>query len=69
MLGFFMACAVNHRMNPDNKSSSESSVEAITAIDRVSTDATTFPTKRIRLIILDRLMARRSPLARFANSS
>lgn len=64
-----MACAVNHRMNPDRRSSSESSVEAITAIDTVSIDATTLPTNRIRLIAFDRLMARLSLLASCRSSS
>lgn len=51
-------------MNPDRRSNRESRVDAITAMDKLSIEATTFVMKRIRLITLDRLIAN---LSLFAN--
>jgi hypothetical protein len=56
-------------MNPDRRSNRESRVDAITAIDKLSAVATIFVTKRIRLIIFDRLIASLSLFAKSINSS
>jgi hypothetical protein len=64
-----MAFAVNQNMKPDRRSSRESRADAITAMDALSAEATTFVTKRIRLTIFDRLIANLSLFANCLNSS
>ncbi|KAG7035309.1 hypothetical protein SDJN02_02104, partial [Cucurbita argyrosperma subsp. argyrosperma] len=51
------ALAVNHNINPDKRSNRESSVEAITASDLLSTEAYTFATKITMLAMLDAYIA------------
>ena len=43
---FHSVYAMNHSMNPDRRSNRQSSIDAINAMDTVSTEATTFLTKR-----------------------
>ena len=54
---FHSVYAMNQSMNPDRRSNRQSSIDAINAMDTVSTEAMTFLTKRIRLIIFDKLIA------------
>jgi hypothetical protein len=61
--------AVNHKINPDNKSSRESSVEAIIAREPLLTEAYTLAAKRTMFAMLDNLMANVSLRAIFSRSS
>lgn len=56
-------------MNPDNKSNSESKVEAMTANDLLSKEAYTFAMKRIKLATFEIVIAVLSLLAKFFISS
>lgn len=51
--GFFIAYAVNHKMNPDKRSNSESKVDAITANDLLSAEAYTFAKKSTKFAAFD----------------
>jgi hypothetical protein len=48
-----MAWAVNHNINPDKRSKSESKVEAITANDLLSIEAYSFSAKSTTLVMFD----------------
>lgn len=61
--------AVNHKMKPERRSSSESNVDAMMANEPLLTDAYTLAAKRTMFAIFDILMAVVSLLANFSLSS
>ena len=61
--------AVNHKINPDNKSRRESKVDAIIESEPLLTEAYTFAAKRTIFAMLDSRMANVSLLATFSRSS
>lgn len=64
-----MENAVNHRMKPDKRSSSESNVDAIMASEPLLIDANTFAAKRTMFATFEILMANVSFFANFSCSS
>jgi hypothetical protein len=61
--------AVNHKINPDNRSRRESRVEAIIAREPLLTETYTFAAKRAMFAMLDSRMANVSLLATLSRSS
>lgn len=60
---------MNHRMKPDNRSRSESSVDAIIAKEPLLMDAYTLAANKTILAIFDILIANVSLFAKFSRSS
>lgn len=48
-----MACELNHKIHPDNKSKSESKVDAMTTRDLLSIEVETFAMKKTKLAMFD----------------